>query len=68
VTGDGGLPALGDLVERLLPRDAREPTSALGTDATLRVKQPVGGTHVVEVTVDLGAQRAPRVRMLAITA
>ena len=56
----------GDLVQRLVPRDPLELARALRADAAQRVQQPVRRARVLEVAVDLRAQRAGGERVLAV--
>ena len=50
--------ALGDLIERLVPRDSLEAALTLGPDPPQRVQHPVGAVGVLRVVVDLDAQAA----------
>ncbi len=60
--------AFGDLGGGLVPADALEATLALRADAAQRVQQPVVGSDVIQIAVDLGAQRARGVRVIAVPA
>ena len=63
-----GLPARGDLAERLVPGDALPLAAALGPDAAQRVQQPVGVIDVIEIRPHLGAEPAARDGMVRIAA
>ena len=58
----------GDLGQRVVPRDPLEATLALGADALERMQEPVRRARVIEVAVDLGAQRAGGEGMVAVAA
>src|SRR5262249_13720472 len=66
VACDDVLPAGGDLAERLVPGDPREPSLALSPRPPHRIEEPARVPRVLEEVIDLHAQRAPRVRMRAI--
>ena len=61
-----GFPDAIDL--RPLPGDPREAPFALAPGAPERVQQPIRRPRVVEIAVDLRAQRAVRERVLAVSA
>ena len=50
--------ARGDLVERLVPRDAREASFALAADPAHRMQHALVGVRALEIARDLGAQDA----------
>jgi hypothetical protein len=58
VGGDHLAEARRDLVQGLVPGDAREAPLALAPHALQRVQQAVGAVHAVEVLVHLGAEEA----------
>ena len=64
--GDDGLPAGGDVGQRLVPAHALEPALALRPDALQRVQHAVRVVDALEVVVHLGAERAARERMRGI--
>ena len=63
---DDGLPARGDVGERLGPAHRRELPFALAPGALERVQHAVRVIDTLQVVVDLGAQRAARERMRGI--
>ena len=56
----------GDRLQRLVPADPLELPLALAADALERVQEPVRRPGVLEIAVELRAQRARRERMLAV--
>jgi hypothetical protein len=64
--GDDLAEARGDLVGRVVPGDALEAPGAFRADAPHRVQQTVRRARVVEVAVELVAQRAAGERMRAV--
>ena len=58
VAGDDVVEPLGDLGERVVPRDLLEPALALGPDPAQRVQQAVRAVDAIEEAVDLRAQLA----------
>ena len=60
----GRIEARGDLVERLVPGDARELAGALRPGAAHRIEQPLGMMDALGVARDLGADDAGRVGLL----
>jgi hypothetical protein len=58
VDGDDGTESRGDLVERVVPRDALEAAFALSSFPAKRVEDAVGAVDAVQILVDLRAQEA----------
>src|SRR5206468_12106200 len=58
----------GDLVERLVPRDRREPARALRPDPAERAPDAIGAVDALQVVVDLGAEEALRETVLRVAA
>ncbi len=63
---DNLLPALGDLVQRLVPADTLEAPLALAPDTPERMEQPVGRLGVLKVPVELDAQSPTGVGVIAV--
>ena len=64
VLGDDRAQALGDVRERVVPRDRLEGARALGARAHQRLAQPIGAVRALEEVADLRAQPAAGERML----
>ncbi len=60
----GGIEAIGDLVERLVPGNPRESAGALWPNAALRIHQPVGVMDALGITGNLGADDAGGIGLL----
>ena len=63
---DDGAEAPGDFVDRLVPGDALEAALAFLACAAQGMEQAVGGAGVIEKAVELHAQRAARVGVVAV--
>jgi hypothetical protein len=65
--GNDRLPAADDLVERRLPSHRRKPAFALGAHAAQRCRKPLWRVHELMIAVHLGAGKAGRQRVGAVT-
>ena len=60
--------ALGDFLQRFVPRDARETVCAFTTDPAHRMKDAIGRVRAIEIARHFRAQLAARCRMRRIAA
>ena len=63
---DNGVEPGSDLIERLVPTDSFEAAFALHTHAPLGIEQSIGRIFALEITADLGAEKAARDGMIGV--